>query len=871
VRLLRRSLLARIVAYFLVLGSLVVLALGVVSYFFITGSARASVAGQLEALATVKDQALRRWVDENRRRVLLLTQLPGVRRTAAAAVRGDAAAASDLRVLLRLTTAQWPELSELLLLSEPGGLVVCSTIAANEGQYRVLDTYFVQGRRAPFVQNVHPSPITLKPTMTIAAPLAGPDEERVGVLAANLDLDVMEGIVRDRTGLGANGEAYLVDANSVFVSGRRFGSDEFPRGVHSPGIDAALRGVDGAGQYLSYRNVQVIGVYRWLAERRLALLVEVPAAEAYRHARRQTALLLATGLGLVLVLVVGVYVLGRRIARPILAVQRAAQAVADGRLEATVPVATEDEIGVLAGSFNRMTARLRDLYAELRSKEEYFRSLIETSTDMIVVLDAEGRFRYVSPSSERLIGYSPAELLGTVAFDLVHPDDADWLKGRVYAAVIANRTIDDRPVVFRLRHKNGTWRTIDSHGRNMIAHPAIRGVLINARDVTERRQLEERLRQAQKMEAVGRLAGGIAHDFNNLLTAILGYSDLVAGREQLDDETRSEVREIRKAAERAAALTRQLLAFSRKQVLQPKVLDLNRLVTDTEALMRRLIGENIDLRTSLAPDLPPIRADRSQIEQVVVNLVVNARDAMPDGGTLTIETRNAVFGRGDLEHEPELGPGSYVVLAVSDTGHGMSAEVQANIFDPFFTTKPPGQGTGLGLPTVLGIVKQSGGRIVFTSRVGAGTRFEVHLPAASPEAAEPSASAGSSRMGAGHETILVVEDEESVRRLIGDVLSRAGYRVRNASEPLEALRQAVEMEQIDLLVTDVVLPGMNGRQLAEELTARRSCRLKVLFISGHTEDTIVRHKISSDTEQFLQKPFDPAALVQKVRVLLDGP
>ena len=516
-----------------------------------------------------------------------------------------------------------------------------------------------------------------------------------------------------------------------------------------------------------------------------------------------------------------------------------------------------------------MTARLRDLYAELRSKEEYFRSLIETSTDTIIVLDPEGRFRYVSASSKRLTGYTPEELLGTPAFELVHPEDVGSLKERISAAS-GDGPFDETPALFRLRHKDGTWRTIDSHGRNMIDHPSIRGVLINARDVTERRQLEERLRQAQKMEAVGRLAGGIAHDFNNLLTAILGYSDLVQGREGLDDETRSEVGEIRKAAERAAALTRQLLAFSRKQVLQPRVLDLNRLVIDMEALLRRLIGENIVLRTILAPDLLSIRADRSQVEQVVVNLVVNARDAMPDGGTLTIETRNALLSPEDLEHDPELLAGSYVLLAVEDTGHGMSEDVQANIFDPFFTTKPPGKGTGLGLPTVLGIVKQSGGRVVFSSRPGAGTRFEIHLPAAPRGEPEPAEAASTGRPAPGHETVLVVEDEEAVRKLISDALSRAGYLVRSASAPEEALALAAALPRIDLVVSDVVLPGMNGGQLAQELSALCGAGLKVLFMSGHTEDTIVRHRISSDTEQFLQKPFAPGVLVQRVRALLDS-
>jgi PAS domain S-box-containing protein len=870
VSLISRSILARIVAYFLVLGSVVAIALGVVAYVSIARSARTNVTVRLQAVAAAKEQALDGWIYEREHEVLLLADLPDVRRAAAALVGGDREAAVTLRGFLRRTMQGWPETTELFVLTDPGGRAICSTTESHEGEYHSLDTYYVQGRRGTAIHGVYPSPVTLRPTITIATPLTSPEGAGIGVFAAHLDLDAVDTIVRDRTGLGPDGEAYLVDSANVLVSGTRFGSDEFPRGVHSRGIEAALSGSDGDGQYANHRGVPVIGVYRWLPQRRVALLVEIPADEAFRSARRQTALLVSTGLGLVLVLVVGVYVLGLRIARPILAVQEAARAVADGRLDSTVPAAAEDEIGKLGESFNRMTARLRELYAELRTKEEYFRSLIETSSDMIAVIDVDGRVKYASPSAERVTGFPISDFVGRTAFEFVHPDDAAGLAERLRAVVEGVQQVEVNPIVFRVRRADGGWRTVDARGRNMLAHPAIGGILVTARDVTEWRLLEERLGQAQKMEAVGRLAGGIAHDFNNLLTAILGYADLVTGRPGLDPGIQAEVAEIRGAAERAAGLTRQLLAFSRKQVLQPRVLDLNAVVADMQGLLRRLIGENIELQTLLDPALPPIRADRSQIEQVIINLSVNARDAMPDGGRLALETRCVTLAAADLAHDPDLRPGPYVRLAVSDTGHGMSPEVQPNVFDPFFTTKAPGHGTGLGLPTVLGIVKQSGGRIGFQSAPGRGTHFEIELPAAAPETEAETPAAPGAPEGGG-QTILVVEDEQAVGTLIESVLARRGYRVRRAATAEDALVLAAGMERIDLLITDLVLPGMNGRELAERLSGQDSNEpLNVLFMSGYTEDMIARHRISSDARRFLQKPFAPSALVEKVGVLLAG-
>ncbi|MGH7171399.1 MAG: HDOD domain-containing protein [Gemmataceae bacterium] len=386
------------------------------------------------------------------------------------------------------------------------------------------------------------------------------------------------------------------------------------------------------------------------------------------------------------------------------------------------------------------------------------------------------------------------------------------------------------------------------------------------------RRSEEQLRQAQKMEAIGQLAGGVAHDFNNLLTIISGYSDLLLnGILGPQDSAREAVTEIRKAAERATTLTRQLLAFSRRQVLNPQVLVLNSVIQDMDKMLRRLIGEDVQLASLLAANLDAVKADPGQIEQVLLNLAVNARDAMPQGGRLTLETANVVLDETYTRSHPGIQPGPFVMLAVTDSGCGMDEATQARIFEPFFTTKGAGKGTGLGLATVYGIVKQSGGSIYVYSEVGRGTSFKVYLPRTEetsiahlrPAGPTPPARAG------GQETLLIVEDDDSVRALTRTVLRGHSYNVIEAVDAEEALRWVEEHPQpIHLLVTDVVMPGMSGRALAERLSASRP-ELKVLYVSGYTDDAVVRHGLLEAEIAFLQKPFTPDALARKVRELLD--
>ncbi len=396
------------------------------------------------------------------------------------------------------------------------------------------------------------------------------------------------------------------------------------------------------------------------------------------------------------------------------------------------------------------------------------------------------------------------------------------------------------------------------------------GFLSLAQDVTERKLLEEQLRQSQKMEAVGQLAAGVAHDFNNLLTVVLGYSGIFLDSLPADDPGREPMEQIRNAGERAARLTRQLLAFGRKQILAPVVLDLNSLMTETEKMLRCLIGADIELSTILQPGLGRVKVDPGQVEQVIMNLVVNARDAMPTGGCLTIQTHNTVLSALQVRHYPDLPPGPYTLLAVSDTGTGMDEATQARIFEPFFTTKEVGKGTGLGLATVFGIVKQSGGFIEVVSALGSGSTFRIYLPQIPVETRLKESGQGLVKMPRGVETILLVEDEGPLRELAKLVLETSGYKVLSARDGVEAVQICQEYANvIHLLFTDVVMPKMSGRQLTDLLTPTRP-NMKVLYMSGYTDDTMVRHGILDAGTNLLSKPFTPVALVQKVREVLDG-
>jgi two-component system cell cycle sensor histidine kinase/response regulator CckA len=505
---------------------------------------------------------------------------------------------------------------------------------------------------------------------------------------------------------------------------------------------------------------------------------------------------------------------------------------------------------------------------QLAQREELFRLISENAADMIAVIDANGQRLYNSPAYGRILGYSPEELQGTSGFEQVHPDDRPLVQ---QAADDARSGALGRTIQYRLRHKDGSWRVLESRSSAILnSQGEVEKLVIVNRDVSERKNLEEQFRQAQKMEAVGRLSGGVAHDFNNLLGVIIGYSEFLQERLDPANALRGSVDEILSAGNRAASLTRQLLAFSRQQVLDPKVLDLNGAVSDMNKLLRRLIGEDIELTTILSPDLGRVKADQGQLEQVILNLAVNARDAMPHGGKLTIQTKNFVMDEAFVRRYPyPVQPGRYVRLAVSDSGIGMDAETKARAFEPFFTTKEKGKGTGLGLSTVYGVVKQSGGYIDIISSPGTGTTFKIYLPCVSEAMkTEGAPKDGNSSFG-GRETILLVEDETSLRTLTRNTLELSGYKLLEAKDGIEALHISEgHTGAIDLLLTDVVMPGMGGRALAHELTRHRP-EVKVVFMSGYTGQTVGAQGPLDPGSAFLSKPFTRDALTRKIREVLD--
>ncbi len=617
------------------------------------------------------------------------------------------------------------------------------------------------------------------------------------------------------------------------------------------------------------------------------------------------------------------------------------------------------------------------------------RALIEASRDVITIVDPEGTILYASPSAERTAGYRPEEMVGTNAYDYVHP--ADVVRARAGLSELLSRASPAVATTLRFRHQDGSWRVFEVVGTNRVADPAVGGIVLNARDVTDlrtaeeavqklmraveqaentifmtdpqgtityvnpafgrlygytreeslgrtprilksgryesgfyerfwqrllagesvtgefvnrtrdgrlvtveaaaspvlggdgerlgfiavqnditgRKLLEERFRQTQKMEAIGHLAAGVAHDFNNLLTAILGYSGLLAARLPEGSALMEDVDEIRKAAESAASLTRQLLAFGRKQVLEPRRVNLNEIVEGMRKMLQRVVGEGVDLITVLDDVIGSVHADVGQIEQVILNLAVNARDAMPRGGTLTIETTDVELDGDSTRERVPIRPGPYVLLAVTDTGNGMDAETRSRVFEPFFTTKAKGKGTGLGLATVYGIVKQSGGYVWVYSEPGRGATFKIYLPCvegASEGAGARKPAAASLR---GTETVLLAEDEASLRTLTRTILESFGYTVLEASGGKEALELARRHEgPIHILLTDVVLPEMDASALASRIAMLRP-ETKVICTSGYTDDTVVRRGLLAEGARFLQKPFAPEGLGAMVREVLD--
>jgi len=578
---------------------------------------------------------------------------------------------------------------------------------------------------------------------------------------------------------------------------------------------------------------------------------------------------------ILLVALIGVIGISILITRSIQELASGVEELEQGKWGRSLRVYSRDELGKLTESFNKMSRTIMEQQKEVSKYTRQLETLSENAPFGMVMIDKDGTFKYINPKFRELLGYDLNDIPnGKTWFRKAYPDPT--YRHHVISTWINDleglKSGEKRPRTFTVTCKGGTEKIINfipvqlETGENLIACEDITEL---KRAEEEKAALQEQLRQSQKVEAVGCLAGGIAHDFNNLLTVIKGYSQLSSIELKEGDPLRGNIDEIQNATDRAASLTRQLLAFSRRQVMEMKILDLNTLLRDLEKMLRRVIGEDIEMVIQLAEDLGRVRADVGQIEQVVMNLAVNGRDAMPNGGKLTIETANMELDEFYARSHVDVKPGHYVMFSVSDTGVGMTPEVRERIFEPFFTTKEKGKGTGLGLSTSYGIVKQSEGDIWVYSVQGKGNTFKIYLPRVNEPLEEIRKEVLKEELPRGNETILIVEDEEEVRKLAGKTLERQGYRILEASQGDDALRISERHGgPIDLILVDVIMPGMSCSELAKHLKSPHP-KMKVVYMSGYTDNAIVRHGVLEKGVNYIQKPFTMEGLARKVREVLD--
>jgi signal transduction histidine kinase/CheY-like chemotaxis protein len=734
----------------------------------------------------------------------------------------------------------------------------------------------------------------------VMAPVLGPSADTLGFLVHTRSLSGGQG-AREISSLIGEGAAFLVGN----ASGNVLWTDQ-SRPVAGPPRPAAGGALT---PYTPADGSRQLGVALEVAATPWLVWVQMPAATMLSPKARTLRNLAIIAVVCIVLGALGAWVLSNRVTAPLLEVARAADDLARGNYARRVTTTRRDELGHLMTSFNGMASQVEQASEELKVQAEALEhqvmeaqeltrelelsnaELVEAAREAkaartegalaeslltevltrapvgIAVFDRDLRYVRLNAALAEIncvplnahIGRRPRE---------VAPVLGDLAEGILARVLETGETVTNRRLSGTLgggtKHWLASYFPIPGPDGDRVGVGAI--VL----DTTAQHELEAQFLQAQKMEAVGRLAGGVAHDFNNLLTVISSYADLLVEDLEPTDARREDLNEIRGASDRATALTRQLLAFSRKQVLQPRTLSLNAVVDGVEKMLGRLIGADVELTTAPASDLGMVNADPGQLEQVIVNLVVNARDAMPAGGRITIETANIELSGTDPRRRISVPPGSYVMLAVSDTGHGMDPEVLEHLFEPFFTTKPQGQGTGLGLSTVFGIVRQSGGDVWVYSEVGRGTTFKVYLPRTNPVATSGATVAGAAVPQPGAETILLAEDDDALRALVKRLLVKQGYTVLEACNGREALALCTNYEgAIDLVLTDIVMPELGGRALVERVAASRP-RTRVLFMSGYTDDDVIRRALTDHRTEFLQKPFTPQSLAQRVRQVLDG-
>jgi PAS domain S-box-containing protein len=892
----RRSLLAHLVGSFLTVSILTVLFVALAAFIEARSALREALSRSLMGAAIQMEAELNRSVELQREVIALLSEVPVIENGAAslAAARGRARAPSlevvrardRVELLLRSAAKSPGEFEEISILSPVAGEVLASTDALRRGDYHVNELFYTRGKEGTFVENVYTSPVTGRPVLTIATPIRDEGGTTVGVLAGHMSLALFDRLSADRVGLGATGEAYLISSFNDFVSSERFGRDRFRRGVFSAGIDAALRGKSGVGLYDNYAGRPVIGAYRWNAERELALVVEMPQVEAFEPARRLVKTILGIGIGSSVLLALVVFFLARRIANPILAVARAATAVAGGDFEARAPVLTSDEVGILARSFNEMAERLRTLYRGLNQQVEattkalvaldgsrgLLQSILDNSSTPIAVIDGEERFLLLNRSFESLVRVPPERAAIERAGELLPAPFASVVLPTV-RTVLKEQRVVERELELDVDGEPRTYFIVFFPLRGELVHSP--GVGMVATDLTERKKaseaqklLEAQVLHAQKLESLGLMAGGIAHDFNNILTTIGGNTELALRELSEGARARGHLMNALTATRQAAVLTGQMLACAGKPSFDQEPVDLNALIREMEPLFLASMSKKIVLEITLSPEPAVVRANRAQLTQLLLNLATNAAEAIGgEPGTVRIATAVAA-GEREPRMRGEDGNVDRVELAVADSGSGMDEGTRARIFDPFFSTKGPGR--GLGLAAARGIVRSASGDLSLTSSPSEGTRFVVRFPKATFEDEPAAIETGLVGVVDRDATILLVEDESLVRAVARQFLEMGGYRVLEATNGIEAVElYRVHRDEIAAVVMDLTMPGMNGRDALQEIRALDPA-VKAILTSGYVRSDSGDGSAREELGDVLQKPYRASTLLGRVARVLRG-
>jgi PAS domain S-box-containing protein len=874
-RLWRRSLAARLSAAVLALTITAIVLVSLTSYRRAEVALRERLVERLQMFADEDAAELEQWHARQRAAVLLVSRLNDTRR-APAFPMGRIPGVRYIEPLDPSVLAA----NELVLLTVPGARVIRASNRARLDTYAVDQLYYERGRVALYTQTVYPSGADGRPTMTVAAPVRDlTDETVIGVLAADLDLSEFEKVLERRTG-DVPVDAFLVNRFAEFVSSSRFGRTDFRRGVHSEGIDRALTGENGVALYTNHEGEPVVGAWRWIPELELALILESPQAAAFAPARELLVNVLLVGLGVTLVLTLGIVAITRRFTSPVLAVARAATAVAGGDFSTTAPVAGTTELASLARAFNTMTGRLRTLYEELGSQVRATRNaldeaeasrtilqdVVNNAATLVLVVDLDDRIRLANTAFAGLTGAAAEEIPGVPLPQIVEGTAAAGLYALVARARERGMPVEQE---LELAADGGAhaWQAVAFPMLHADGHAYATGLIATdlterARAESERRERDASVQQAQKLESLGVMAGGIAHDFNNLLSAILGNVDLA--RALVDDpaEVKEALDQIAAASRRASELTRQMLAYAGRASLRREVVDARAVFMDIVPLVRAAQSKKVEFVVEPMPEPLWVELDPAQLSQVTLNLLTNAAEAIgDDAGTVTLSADREPPPAGS-EHN---GTRDWVRFSIADSGSGIPEAVRSRIFDPFFTTKDSGR--GLGLSAVRGIIRSLGGVLALDSAPGRGTRFNIHLPAVGPPP-RPGTPRASAPIVVKASTALVVDDEASLRRIARRTLEEMGFTVVEAVDGIEALERFREhADRVRIVILDLTMPRMGGAEVLAELR-RTHQTLPVIIASGYDRAAEIATHGNHDRTSFLQKPFGVAAFREAVAAAL---